>query len=176
MSSDNKEMDTSEELVAIEDVSQEDEISRDNNEKDTLERLVAIDLDELNDLGAPIRHENRKTEIITITEDLDANDTLAVDDSDSDKESTGSVVDISDGCEDVELISQRKINSKRKSKKLSETIDISDDDNDDDDEDAAGSSDKTNRKKQKLNVGDNEEDLLHTLINDFDDELNSSMI
>lgn len=155
-------------------------ISADESERKKDESIVSknvdkevndfIDLDEPIDLEAPRSvNDNNNSQVITITEDLDATDTLAVDDSTDDERDvvkSSPYVDITGGNSDES--STPRGDYKRKSfSKSSVTINISDDDDD-----------NTESKKSKPNDTEemDEETILNGIIATFHDELNTDLV
>lgn len=139
------------------------------------DQIVQIDLDQEDDLKAPsFKTRSETSEVITISEDADFMETLALADSTDESDgddvvvSSDVVVDITGGIEDLSGPNKRKSSEMSSSA----TIDISDDEDD---------TDKSTpvvheTKKSKLNDSKgNEDDIIEDFISSFNDELNAEL-
>lgn len=138
------------------------------------DHIVQIDLDQEDDLKAPPKKTTTESsEVITITEDADYMETLALADSTDESDvddvvANDVVVDITGGIEELSRPNKRKsseINS-------SATIDISDD------EAEANKTTPVLRETKKSKFSDsagNEDDILEDFISSFNDELNENL-
>lgn len=136
------------------------------------EQIVQIDLDQEDDLKAPpFKTTMESSEVITITEDADYMETLALADS-TDESEVDDVIASNDVV--VDITGDLSSRNKRKSSEISSsaTIDISDD------EDETEKRSTVLKEPKKIKLSDsagNEDDIVEDFISAFNDELNADL-